>query len=770
MADVSIRSDVQMQSEPFSELDEFATCVEEGLRVAPTYDEVDIFQVLKDFQECARKKAMDIADSDGDFQDNPEFVRAEVEARFWALAFELYSFRHSEPKPLIPEFEYSSKAIKQENQLRSNPKLRENWIILSWLQDTLVAPEEPKELRGSKWMYTKNAIKQAKSSDLINLAKSRDLGDLTKDDKKDIVTELDPDAPLRQQKRVVESDQLFDKTLHRYIFELLRARKFDEALQICELSGNFTLKLSISGANEYMDPQIDGKLMDLPDMGSKPRGIERKGLWKKMCLQLAQQTDLIDLYERGIYGILGGDLNSVISLCNTWETQFIAFMLFIVTNDVEEVEEDGESARYEPRKVLDILAKSSNPVVKEQSEDPIRTLMGAVINDSVEFIARDFATHLQSFANGSTGGTDFFILRIMAHLLVFLRQLDVPIGESIDYTVILRSYIEYLHFQKKQYLVPLYISHLPEEDSVNVYGSILSSITDPEQRKIHLKLAKKYGLDINNSIRKAVADVFEDTSRHYEMISSTSPTSVVDEADKRLYRTIEWFIDASLWADALHSVVNLYQLLLGKGKFEAAYEFGSKITGSTILKMYESNLTMNFDQTEFILDGNERVEILEYDKLISILSDFKLWNELLHEIRSSGRFVSSSNMPKIWREKMLTLVRELAAKITDFSQNWMVEIIRAYSDIDRDTAELLRGLRIHYVPFVILELARIYTEAQVIHPAFLKEAAHLSNMVASEDFKLYELFLESGNLGPFLDRMAEAVTDGVGDGEQGIYE
>jgi nuclear pore complex protein Nup107 len=357
----------------------------------------------------------------------------------------------------------------------------------------------------------------------------------------------------------------------------------------------------------------------------------------------------------------------------------------------------------------------------------------------------------------------------MTHFLIFLRNLEMPIGNSTDYTVILRSYIEFLHFQKKQYLIPLYISYLPEEDSINTYAKVLVSVTDPEQRAIHLKLAKKYNLDINNSIRKAVADVFEETERVYDNTSFASPTNAVDDTDKRLYRTIEWFIDASLWADALHSIVSLYQMLLGKGKFEAAYQFGSRISCGTILKMYDTNLSVNLEHVEIILDNNERIQILEYDKLISILADIKLWGELFQEMKASTKFVSS-NPPKQWREKTLMLVRELASKVNDFSRNWMIESIHAYKEIDPETANLLTSLRLLYVPFVILELARIYIEAQLVHPAFLKEAANLSNMVSSEELKLYELFLESGTLGTFLDRMTQAVTDGVANGEQGIYD
>lgn len=775
MEDNSMSSVVEPLSDILdtSYLDDFATCIEENLRFVATYDQRDVFQVLREYQNCARRKAMDIVDSDlaGDFQDNPEFQKVELESRFWALAYELYTFRHSEPKEVLPEYEYVSAAIKQENQLRRNPKLRENWIILGWLQDSLVMPKEPKDLHGSRWMYTKVAVK--KPSNLADhmdssIPRSYGLDSLTYD-KNDLVTELDPDAPIRQQKKIMKTDEVFDRTLHKYIFELLRARKFDEALKICENTSNFTLKLSISGLNEYLDPLIDGKLLDL-DETARPQGNERKSLWKKMCLNLARHDSNIDLYERGIYGILGGDLDSVIALCNTWETQFIAFMLFIVTTDDEDISQN--TGIQDPRKVLDILANSSNPVVKGQSESPLRSLMGAVINDTVEFISQSFSEHLQLFSNNPAEEVDESVLRIMTHFLIFLRHLDIEIGDSKDYVIILTSYIEFLHFHKKQYLIPLYISYLPDEDSITTYAKILVGVTDSEQRSIHLKLAKKYNLDINNSIRKAAADVFHETELAYgsnNLTVSSSPTNAVDDTDRRLYRTIEWFIDASLWADALHSIVSLYQLLLGKGKFEAAYQFGSKISCETILKMYDTNLSVNLEHVEVILDNNERIQILEYDKLISILADIKLWSELLQELKTSSKFVSS-NPPKQWREKTLVLVRELAAKVTEFSAKWMIKSIHAYREVDPETANLLSGLRLLYVPFVILELARIYIEAQVIHPAFLKEAANLSNMVSGEDLKLYELFMESGTLGTFLDCMAQAVTDGVANGEKGIYD
>lgn len=763
------------------ELDEFAL----GLEAAHTSE--DVFDVLRTYGRTASRHAIWLYENDQ--AQTEEFENAEIETRLWKLAEDLLGFRMSEFDSIPKVYPFSSNAVVQERFLRKHPESRENWIILAWLQDSLDSPAEPNELRGVKWMYTKNQIKQQKMRGRFTGNVPTRSSGLSMGNSGEIVTELDQDAPLRQGKAIAEEDEEFDRELHRYVFELLRARKYDEAISVCESTGNWNLKLSIKGTSEYIDPDIDGPVLGYEGAG---QGIERKALWRRMCYQLTQNTNL-DKYERGIYGILSSDLNSVLALSNSWETQLLAYMGHIVTADAEKSLtsagrldssvlslEIPDTRISSANRVLDVLAHSADPVVKQQSENLLRNLVGAVINNSVHLLVDQLADELDRIMAGVVTNSDITenpsILRVSTHLILFLKQIGMSPGNDKSVSTVIRSYVELLCHKSKTPLVPIYISYLPDDIAVDTYSFLLANISDPEVRSEQLQLARKYRLNVEDAVRAAVDRVFSENSQYYQPSDETDLSSEVSDIDRRVYRASEWFTDAGLLPDAVHSAVHVFRQFLSCGRVESTREYGNRINPSQLIKKYDA-LTVTRGDTLGQVTEPEKLELLEYERLVKCLNHIAAWDQHYKPVVENGdKQASSKDVGKEWQETGLRLVEPISEWIYDLAQNWMHNVLYNYNnntnDENNETSEwfeTVKRLRTLYVPYLVLQLLRVLTEAQIVHKGFLKQAVDLSVFVASEEYGLYKLFMECGNLEVFLDTVGKAFTDGVSDGEKGIY-
>jgi nuclear pore complex protein Nup107 len=129
-----------------------------------------------------------------------------------------------------------------------------------------------------------------------------------------VVSELDPDATLRQGKGLVEADEGNERKILKQVFQYLRSGDLKGAQQICRDSNNQWRAASLSGMS--------------PD--------KLNNGWRKMCFQLARQPQA-DRYERAIYGVVCGDLESVLPVCQTWEDHMWAHFNAVYAWKLDEV-------------------------------------------------------------------------------------------------------------------------------------------------------------------------------------------------------------------------------------------------------------------------------------------------------------------------------------------------------------------------------------------------------------------------------------------------
>lgn len=188
-------------------------------------------------------------------------------------------------------------------------------VILEWLRKYAQPPtQEQSEELPDGWRFTKLAVKsnKRKAKNSISYLKNSISSKAERP-----VWELDPDAPTRQEASLEDEDADGELRLLQVLWAWLRKGEIQNAQQACEDAGQPWRAASLGGAEEAWDPKIDGlpavdgdeSMVDV-DLISKARGNRRRELWKRMCYALSQRED-INEYERAIYGLLSGDVDSV---------------------------------------------------------------------------------------------------------------------------------------------------------------------------------------------------------------------------------------------------------------------------------------------------------------------------------------------------------------------------------------------------------------------------------------------------------------------------
>ncbi|KAK7677418.1 hypothetical protein QCA50_019636 [Cerrena zonata] len=213
----------------------------------------DPFVLIQEFKSISAQKALQVASQMGeapDLETRLEFENWDLETRLWNLVETLYSYRlskESQEEP-IPEYKFSSFHVKRENWLRQNPKIKELSLIIYWLQEnskTISISDEKVETNG-KWQNTRIKIS------------NNDLSALTGKDDQTLIDNLDSDAPLRSDKDIDPQDDSVDSKNFSLIYKLVIANRIEEAIDLANSTGNFTLALILLGAKQdYIDPIVD---------------------------------------------------------------------------------------------------------------------------------------------------------------------------------------------------------------------------------------------------------------------------------------------------------------------------------------------------------------------------------------------------------------------------------------------------------------------------------------------------------------------------------
>lgn len=575
-----------------------------------------------------------------------DLERWEEEARTWDLLSRMVKLQYPHPgqrklSNQQPEsiHRYSSERQIWEAFLEADHLALERQTVLRWLQDTaeesgedidvLVQELQQNAERGDiiahGWLHTKAAIKNQKrvhvwphvldpsSPDVqkihLNSAKTEPL-----------VTQLDPDAPTRQNRKLEIQDQYFERAIWLGCYEMLRRGKSAE--EIREWCGDRTEIWRAVSMCGLLD-DADG------DHGSKMDN-NSSTLWRRMCFALARRGGS-DEYERAVYGILSGDLSTVEPVCRTWNDHLFAHYNALVRGQFENYLQihhpscaptdivqaygmfDAVQFHGDPQTAGKRLVTALNKTSEEGSTitRTMKMLQGVLIAKEFDNFIYQQGLALSKLANADTESilipkinispekedinvyialNDYDSLRVLVHMLLAFKSLGLNLGDMVQQMAIenvIVAYIGFLRLAGKEELIPLYASQLTGDRVYATLSRELVDVTDPDQRVTQIKLMKELGLDVQKFVRFQTQFLFMDfpddledypADRTFKLLKNDRAPGYngrmvrtgfigedIDRTDLLLIRSLEWHLLVDgLWSETFATGVQLYKRFFSK--------------------------------------------------------------------------------------------------------------------------------------------------------------------------------------------------------------
>lgn len=439
----------------------------------------------------------------------------------------------------------------------------ERHTVVAWLMksadtsgqsiDTIIEHLETGAERGSGlwahgWLYTKEAIKAQKR--LRSWPQALDptspgIGSthLSSDQTETLVTQLDPDAITRQDRALERQDQYFENATWLACWEMIRRGKdWDMIREWCQDRVEGWRAISLQGHLPKSSAPQTGKTSQ--STRSAVKNIQSASLWRRMCYAAATNTDISD-YERAVYGVLSGDIDTVEQVCRSWDDLLFAYYNALLLHQFDAYLQSKYPDRLpaalsnrfstpscavfhdEPGSVGRNLVEKlkTNKTTKMEAKDPMKTLQGCLIaNTFDEFVhkqgmafssvaeAKGKSKIIPSMKHTALDDTttayvaidDYDSLRVITHMILIFQDLGMDFRHSThctDIENVVVAYIDFLRLAGKTGTLPLYASRLSAERSVLCLGRELNDIVVPQERKMLVELMKQLGTDVASVLK-----------------------------------------------------------------------------------------------------------------------------------------------------------------------------------------------------------------------------------------------------------------------------
>ncbi|XP_067855607.1 nuclear pore complex protein Nup107 isoform X2 [Heptranchias perlo] len=629
--------------------------------------------------------------------------------------------------------------------------IRQSQIVVDWLES--IAKDEAGNFAENIEFYAKSVYWES----TLHVLKQRRSG--VSGFSRQLVTELDPDAPIRQKMPLADLDREDDARFMKYLFALIRAGMTDEAQRLCKRCGQAWRAATLEGWKLYHDPNLNGGIMLEPVEGNPYRGV-----WKACCWRMAEDEQF-NRYERAIYAALSGNLKQLLSVCDTWEDCVWAYFRVMVDSlveqeiralstpvrELEELPKEYTEANWTLEAIFEELQATDKKQVLEENKAHYHIIQKFIILGDIDGLMDEF----QDWLAKCRFLLPAHLLRFMTHFVLFLWNLGLPTKEDVCVDI-LKTYIELLIRAKHTDLIAFYVSHLPQELAVAQYSAFLETVTETEQRKHCLDLAREAGLDIAGvtkcvveNIRKKDAEEFT----HHDL--SPSLDTATTEEDRMKINVIEWLVfDPTQRAEALKQSNAIMRKFLASKKHEAAKEVFSKIPPDSIGDMYEQWEDQGFHT---IVPAEDENAIREHLCIRAYLEAHEAFNKWFIQMKSapqeptlsaSASFtetVAHEHKQKkfqrdyeIWSGKLETLTNEIKERIYNVllfvNGGWMVDI-REDAEEDAERSHQINLLRQLCLPLMCFLLHTVLHSTKQY-----QECLKLADVISSEQHKLYRVF------------------------------
>uniref|UniRef100_A0A8C9JTP1 Nuclear pore complex protein n=1 Tax=Panthera tigris altaica TaxID=74533 RepID=A0A8C9JTP1_PANTA len=332
----------------------------------------------------------------------------------------------------------ASEKVVVETLFQRDPLVRQSQLVVDWLES--IAKDEIGDFSDNIEFYAKSVYWE----NTLHTLKQRQLPSYI-GSVRPLVTELDPDAPIRQKMPLDDLDREDEVRLLKYLFTLIRAGMTEEAQRLCKRCGQAWRAATLEGWKLYHDPNVNGGTELEPVEGNPYRVI-----WKISCWRMAED-ELFNRYERAIYAALSGNLKQLLPVCDTWEDTVWAYFRVMVDSLVEQeirtsvltLDETEELPReylevnWTLEKVFEELQATDKKRVLEENQEHYHIVQKFLILGDIDGLMGEFNKWLSKSRNNLPG----HLLRFMTHLILFFRTLGLQTKEEVSIEV-LKAYIQ----------------------------------------------------------------------------------------------------------------------------------------------------------------------------------------------------------------------------------------------------------------------------------------------------------------------------------------
>lgn len=547
----------------------------------------------------------------------------------------------------------------------------------------------------------------------------------------------------------------------RAIFTKIRQGKIEDAQNICEHCGHPWQAAILEGWRlshdpNYYDQQLNQKM---PVEGNPHRDI-----WKK-CAWMKADSKKCDDYSRAIAAVFCGHLQALTnsSVCTSWSDLLWAYFKVQIDIRVEFEVRQCAAKSYLPmpeqywnnkmslEQIFDELAASRNEMVRLQAKQKINVIVKYLILDDVPGLMDLLAEWLDNETIPAQ------MLRFLAHLVLFLRQMDrlprTDIGNQV-----LRAYVEHLIELKDAQLVAFYSSTLPQEAQTILYAQFLERITETEDRRAALEEALAAGLNVDRITQYVVQTLREREFKENQQ--DKRKKGELSEGDQLKISVLEYLqFYPQHRAELLFQANALIRQFLAKEKLECVRKVLQCVPQDSvriISELYGHTQEMPYREECSIKENTCHTAYL------SAVDGFNQWTHLFHNgpkapqaERAVQNFTEKmafelkeqeyQQQLELWRaqvEEQKKLATGLLYNVLLFpDQGWLVDPEVEGKDFDVDDEEWqnritqMNALRSICIPEVVillhkcLHLSRDY-----------QECVQLVDEVASENRKLYKCY------------------------------
>uniref|UniRef100_A0A8C7K9S0 Nuclear pore complex protein n=1 Tax=Oncorhynchus kisutch TaxID=8019 RepID=A0A8C7K9S0_ONCKI len=666
---------------------------------------------------------------------------------------------------ISPQAPGVSEKVVMEQLFQRDAVVRQSQLVVDWLES--IAKDEIGDFsdnieyyaKSVYWENTLHALKLRRntSSTGFNVP---------------LVTELDPDAPIRQRRPLADLDREDDARLLKYLFTLLRAGMTDEAQRLCKRCGQAWRAATLEGWKLYHDPNINGGGAELLPVEGNPQ----RCVWKVCCWRMAD-SEHFSRYERAIYAVLSGNLKRLLPVCESWEDSVWAYFRVLVDSLVEqEVRSSGmgseeleelprEYLEANPVKDAECLLPSSSQKVLEETKEHYHIIQKLVILGDLDGLLEEFSNWLTR-----SPALPSHLLRFMTHLVLFYRSLGMQLKEEVSVDV-LKAYISLLMREKHVDLIAFYVSHLPPDLATAQYALFLEEVTEAEQRQRCLELAREAGLDVAAVTKMVVENIRErDTEEfaHHDLTPALDTGTSAE--DQRKIDVIDWLVfDPAQRAEALKQSNAIMRKFLACKKHHAAKVVFGKVPEDSMREIYRQWEELGLDTP---LPAEDENAIREHLCVRAYLEAHEAFNEWFHHMNSPPQKPSLPAQAKFtekvayemkeneyqlehdsWTGRLEALTEDVKERIYNVllfvDGGWMVDV---REDMEEDPERghqmvLLRRLCLPMMSFLLQTVLQRTQRHQ--------ESLRLADIIASDQHRLYEVFSKD-ELRKFLQKMRES--------------